>query len=558
MEPQVPKGEVLKFSFDNSKIFPGTVRDYWVYIPAQYAPPMEACVYVNQDGIQFNAPDVFDRLIASKDMPVTIGVFVSPGRVPAVRENTLDRFNRSFEYDTLSPAYARFLLEELLPEVEAQTASDGRPINLSTRSEDRAIGGASSGAICAFTVAWERPDAFRRVFSAIGTYVGIHGGNAYPTLVRKTEPKPLRIFLQDGSNDLNINRGDWWMANQELERALVFMGYEVEHRWGEGGHDGKQATELFPDAMKWLWKGWPDSPVLGKGSPQTQALFDPGSTWERVGDENGQSVAGLACDRDGSVVYADNVSSRIMRISSDGQADASFRQSASGFGALAFGPDGTLYLTRQDVPLGLFSQLPGTDEPVEVSTDWPRDQNFALSAVVVDHQGTVFVTDYGDPLNRKIRVIERGKKVLDEKISAIEPTGLALSPDRSLLYVADSASHWVWSFQIQTDGTLSKGQKFFHLHVADTEDDADAQGLAIDSEGRLYVGTNLGIQVCDPAGRVDSIIPGPNGPVSSLIFGGKDRSTLYAVSGGTLYRRAVKVRGLESFETPLKPTAPRL
>ena len=203
--PGVPKGEILKFSFDRSSIFPGTSRNFWVYIPAQYRPEQPACVYVNQDGIQWNAPTVFDNLIYSKEMPVTIGIFILPGKVKSQDSSAaLDRFNRSAEYDGLGDAYARFLLEEILPEVEKQHTSDGRAIHLSKYGNDRAIGGASSGAVCAFTAAWERPDAFSRVFSAIGTYVGLRGADRYPTLIRKYEPKPLRIFLQDGSNDLNI------------------------------------------------------------------------------------------------------------------------------------------------------------------------------------------------------------------------------------------------------------------------------------------------------------------------------------------------------------------
>src|SRR5262245_25686628 len=185
----VPKGEVIKFSFENSKIFPGTYRDYWIYVPAQYTADKPACVYVNQDGIQWQAPAVFDQLIQNKEMPVTIGVFVTPGRVKAADTNALDRFNRSYEYDGLGDNYARCLLEELLPDVETKKTADGRAIRLSTNGNDRAIGGSSSGAICAFTAAWERPDAFSRVFSAIGTYVGLRGGERYSTLIRKFEPK---------------------------------------------------------------------------------------------------------------------------------------------------------------------------------------------------------------------------------------------------------------------------------------------------------------------------------------------------------------------------------
>ncbi|MBN9321387.1 MAG: hypothetical protein J0H24_04655, partial [Delftia acidovorans] len=249
-----PKGDVSKHTFAASKVFPGTTRTFWVYVPKQYDGKTPACVYVNQDGVQWKAPDVFDKLIAAKEMPVTIGVFVQPGVVPAVDKAALPRFNRSYEYDGLGDGYARFVLDELLPAVEQLTTADGRKVVLSKSGNDRCIGGSSSGAVCAFTAAWERPDGFSRVFSAVGTYVGLRGANNYPTLLRKYEPRPLRVFLQDGENDLNIYGGDWWMANQEMERSLKFGGYEVAHAWDKGGHNGEGGTKAFPDAMRFLWK----------------------------------------------------------------------------------------------------------------------------------------------------------------------------------------------------------------------------------------------------------------------------------------------------------------
>ncbi len=318
--PGVPKGEVLKFVFDQSKIFPGTWREYWVYIPAQYRPETPSCVYVNQDGIQWKAPTVLDNLIYSKEMPVTIGVFVSPGRVPASDTATaLVRFNRSFEYDGLGDAYAKFILEEILPEVEKQKAGDGRPIHLSKNGNDRAIGGSSSGAVCAFTAAWERPAEFSRVFSAIGTYISLRGADRYPGLIRKYEPKPIRVFLQDGSNDLNIYAGDWWMANQTMERALVFSGYEVQHTWGEGSHNGKQGTAIFPQAMRWLWKDWPKK--INAGNSQNQFLKDlliPGEEWELVGDQY-KFTEGTAADGTGTVFYQDIPNSKTYRVDQSGK-----------------------------------------------------------------------------------------------------------------------------------------------------------------------------------------------------------------------------------------------
>ena len=218
---------MIKGEFDQSKIYPGTWREYWVYVPKQLDRTKPAPVMVFQDGLQYNAPVVFDNLIHKKAMPPIVGVFVMHGRVKAPSADALDRMNRSFEYDAVSDDYARFLLDEMLPYV-AKTHG----LTLSTDPNDRAIAGNSSGAIAAFAAAWQRPDAFRRVFSAIGTYVGLRGGNDFPMLIRKTEPKPIRVFLQDGSNDLNIYAGNWFMANQDMLSALEFAGYDVQSRVG--------------------------------------------------------------------------------------------------------------------------------------------------------------------------------------------------------------------------------------------------------------------------------------------------------------------------------------
>lgn len=557
-QPGVPKGEVLKFSFDKSKVFPGTYRDYWVYVPAQYTPDKPACVYVNQDGVQWQAPIVFDNLIHKKEMPITIGVFVMHGRVrPADANAALDRFNRSYEYDGLGDGYARFILDELLPDVETKKTSDGRAIRLSKSGNDRAIGGSSSGAICAFTAAWERPDAFSRVFSAIGTYVGLRGGDGYPTLIRKYEPKPLRIFLQDGSADQNIYGGDWWMANQMMERALTFSGYEVQHAWGDGGHNGQHGTAVFPDAMRFLWKDWPQ-PVKG-GATRNNALNEilvPGEGWQLVGKGYGYPMS-PASNAIGEVFFRDNVESKMYKVGTDGKV-SELADHPNSFD-LAFGPDGLLYTT---------TSAPGWKIVAYNSEGKAKDIANGISGanIVVAHNGNIYVGgwDTSDPLYRASNppapalFLIKGiaKKIVDPKLGY---TGLiALSPDQTLLYVAGSGTHWVYSFQIQPDGTLAHKQRYYWLHVPDSADASGASGMCVDTDGRLYVATRMGIQVCDQAGRVNCIIPTPNGQVNNLCFGGTNFDTLHATCGDKLYKRKMKVKGANAWAAPHKPAAPRL
>jgi len=551
-QPGVPKGEVTKFTFKNSKIFHGTVRDYWVYVPKQYDPATPACVYVNQDGVQYNAPIVFDNLIHKKEMPVTIGIFIMHGRVKAPSTNALDRFNRSYEYDGLGDNYARFVLEEILPDVEKKTTSDGRAIRLSKNGNDRAIGGASSGGICAFTAAWERSDAFSRVFSSIGTFVGLRGGNVYPTLIRKFEPKPIRVFLQDGSADQNIYGGDWWMANQEMERALTFAGYEVNHVWGDGGHNAKHATAIFPDAMRWLWKDWPTTVKAGAGSPQLKDILLPDEGWQLVA-EGYRFTEGPTANAKGEVFFTDIPNNRIHKISLDGKVSVFAENTRSGSGQ-TFGPDGRLYTITGGEEKILAYDASGKSTEI---TD-----GFRGNDIVVTHSGDIYATNPNwsgvNTNTSRVWLIKRDgtKKIVDSGLRF--SNGVTLSPDQSLLYVADSRSHWVYSYQIQPDGSLGNKQQYYHLHVPDTADDSGADGMKTDRDGRLYVATRMGVQVCDQAGRVNCIIPTPNGRIANLCFGSENFDTLFATCGDKVFKRKLKVKGANTWDTPSKPAPPRL
>jgi enterochelin esterase family protein len=255
--PGVPVGKVTPGIFATSKVYPNTIREYWVYVPAQYDGKSPAALMVFQDGHayvdekgQFRVPIVFDNLIAAKQMPVTIGVFVNPGQAGDKLSPTkgwgAKPANRSVEYDTLSGDYAKFLIDELLP-----VATKG--LNVTDDPDHRAICGISSGGICAFTVAWERPDSFRKVITHVGSFTNIRGGHNYPALIRKTEKKPIRIAMQDGINDLDNPFGNWPLANQQMDKALTFKGYDHQFIFGAGAHNGEHGGAVLPDQLRWIW-----------------------------------------------------------------------------------------------------------------------------------------------------------------------------------------------------------------------------------------------------------------------------------------------------------------
>lgn len=252
----IPHGKVLEGVWVSDNVFQGTERKYFVYIPAQYDGSTPAALMVFQDGESyvkpegaFRVPVVFDNLIAAEEMPVTIGVFLNPGTIPGSDSEAKPRSNRSFEYDSLGDQYARFLIDEVLPGLAAKHS-----LKITDDPDQRAICGISSGGICAWTVAWERPDSFQKVLSHIGSFTNIRGGHVYPALIRKTEKKPLRVYLQEGSNDLDNIHGNWPLANQEMAAALKFMKYDYEFVMGDGAHSPKHGGAILPDSLRWLWR----------------------------------------------------------------------------------------------------------------------------------------------------------------------------------------------------------------------------------------------------------------------------------------------------------------
>jgi enterochelin esterase-like enzyme len=268
----VAKGEVRGPFTLPSQAYPGTQHTYWVYVPAQYDPAVPASLMIFNDGQAFKnmegdlrAPTVLDNLIDRREIPVMLSVFINPGRTPEQPEPTPQEWgdkttNRPTEYNSLDDKYARVIVDELMPALY-------KDYNIAKDPERHAIGGASSGAIAAFTVAWERPNEFRKVLSMIGSFTNLRGGHAYADLVRKSDKKPIRIYMQEGRND---NRGvgregnydekrDWFFQNVRLMEALRDKGYDLNYQWGMGRHSQKHGGAIFPDMLRWLWRDHPVS-----------------------------------------------------------------------------------------------------------------------------------------------------------------------------------------------------------------------------------------------------------------------------------------------------------
>jgi sugar lactone lactonase YvrE len=305
------------------------------------------------------------------------------------------------------------------------------------------------------------------------------------------------------------------MANQMMERALIFAGYEVNHVWGEGGHSGQHGSAIFPDAMRWLWKGWPEpvKPGVSKNAMLNEILI-PGESWARV--DSTAKLEGFPLPDSGERIVAH---------------------------ASAIGPKGAIFRAN------------GKELTVSQAGRKPRRAASISSAarVVVGSNGNAYVTG----ADKVWLVLPNGtKKEVDSGLG--RGRAITLSSDQTLLYVADSASHWIYSYQIQPDGTLKHKQRYYWLHTPDASTDSGANSMCVDSDGRLYVATRLGIQVCDQAGRVNCILPVPGGYVTAISFGGINSTTLYARNGNDLYSRKLKSRSAPAWATPIKPAPPRL
>jgi enterochelin esterase-like enzyme/sugar lactone lactonase YvrE len=537
------KGQIKQIQFNDSKIFPGTVRDVTVFIPAQYDGSKPACVYVKTDGYNPGEKPLLEEMIATKEIPMTIGVFVKPGNLPAPVKGTIGRRNRDFEYDGVSDNNVRFLNDELLPFVAKQF-----DLKLSTNGNDRCISGGSSGGIAAFAAAWNRPDAFSRVYAASGSFVAFRGGHEFPTLIRKTEAKPIRAFLTTGTHDMENCAGDWFLLDQEMDKALQFSGYDYLFRIINGGHVAGY-MDNYREAMAYLWKDWPEPVKAGPSAPRVQDVIVPGEGWQ-LAAEGLHDPRGPASNARGEVFFVESAN-QIDRLDLDGHVQP-FAASDRSIDSLAVGAKGEIYSVS--TASGEIQRYDSTGKASVIA------EGIHGHCILAMPDGGLYVTAMTDksPITGAIYFLKDGKQnVVDSGLGL--PTGLAYRPDQWLLSVAEGTSKWVDSYQINPDGTLINKERFFSLHVPDWQDIAAPESVCYAKEGQMLVATNMGIQICADDGPTQVILPLPgNARPLGLCLGGPDRDTLFAFTGDKICKRKVKIHSVGAFDLFVKVNGTKL
>jgi sugar lactone lactonase YvrE/enterochelin esterase-like enzyme len=550
--PNVPHGEFLHGAITNSAVYPGTENSFQVYVPAQYDPARPACLMIKLDGLGELEANVLDNLIAKKEVPVIIGVGISSGVIwkdpPGAPTRRAIRYNRSYQFDSMNHHFPNYVLNELLPAVQKLKTKDGRVVKISPEGNDHMVTGMSTGGIGAFTLAWRRPDQFSRVYTVIGTFVSMRGGHEYPALIRKTDPKPIRIFMEDGSTDVwNPLFGSWYDANLNVESALSFAGYDVAHAWGNHGHDPRPGAAVFPDVLRWLWRDYPA--LVKPGISQNSTLKEitlPDEGWQKI-PQTFRAATGLAANAKGEVYFSDAPASVIYRIDRDDK-PVIFLNGSPAIAGQAFGPNGMLYAV-----------VPGEKSIISIDSQgsvrtFARD--ISGHGIVVPQDSTIYVTAPGENSEMPSQVWQikpdGTKKVIDQGLCAA--SGVAFSPDGALFYVAENRTKWIYSYIVQQDGALTSKQPFYWLHMTDIPNDSGAEDLAVDVHGNLYVATRMGVQICDQNGRVRAILAltTPCGPVRSLCFGGERFDILYVTDGKNLFKRRLKVPGFAPWRAPVE------
>ncbi len=540
-QADIPHGTVQEFAWKQSAVYPGTERQYWIYLPPAFDKATAYPLIVFQDGGgavnpkgQFRASIVLDNLIHKKEVPAMVGLFVNPGSVPPSGPGGQGRSTRSYEYDTPNDTYAKFLIDEMLPEV-AKLAT------ISANPDDRAIAGVSSGGICAFTVAWFRPEQFHKVITGIGSFTNIQGGTWYPSAIRKTEHKPLRIFLQENHKDLDNVHGAWPIANQDMIAALTFAGYDLKTVWGEGGHSSKHLGAILPDALRWIWRAAEPAP---KPTPEVkqdlaiQGLLIEGQGWQEI-KADFKFVDAPCADADGNLYVSDlGGGTGVHKIAPDGSVSV-FNKDLTGISGLKFGPDGRLYACHNKEKRVIAVDKEGKIEVLM--------SDIGCNDLAVDSKGHVYVTETG---KKQVVLIEGvGKnRVVDIGIPA--PNGLTLSTDQQTLAVSDYAGSAIYALRVEANGDLTAKMPVMPYRGFGGKTEGKGDGMTCDTRGRWYCATVSGIQVFDPNGRPTGLVLAPTtGAVTSVALAG---NWLYALAGGKVFRRQVNAKGFLAASSPFK------
>lgn len=593
-QPQqgVVTGTLTRHVLVPGKVFPGSAHNYQVYVPAQYDPARPAPYMIFLDGSGYagngvRAPVVLDNLIARGDVPAMIAIFVDPGIMPALSDQAQNRYERIFEYDSLTPRFSNFLIDELVPEVAGR-------YNLSKDPNDHGIAGISTGGVGAFVAAWNRPDQFRRVITWVGSFGNFRGADRLPGLIRRTEPRPLRVFMQTGRQDLVNYAGSWYLQNPLMAAALEFAGNDVKIELGEDGHSNRHGASILPDTLRWLWRGYPQPIVAGEPQPgagrgvfaqllprrelvppplQTPppvpppavgapvvargggprgavyALIYRDKPWEQVGDTYA-SPSSPATDKDGNVFFADPARNRIYK-SDAVRLVTVFRENTRGAQALRVGADGRLY-AAQLAERRLVSYGPGGDEKVVAQDVKANDLALTMSGALYFVDTASRTVGYIDATGKRRSVYSGG--------DIMRPAALTLTADQSMLLVGDGMDRYQWSFQIAADGSLVNGEPFQRLEMPEEGLFSGVGGLTVDTLGYLWATSAMGIQVCEQPGRCTNILNKPEFsavPITSIAFGGPGRAWLYVTQGGKIFRRETRRAGVVAWE-PVKPPQPGL
>jgi len=597
----VPHGTVTRHTLAPGKFFPGTPHTYQVYVPAQYDAGRPAAYMIFLDGSGYagdavRVPVVLDNLIARHDLPPMLAVFIDPGVMPALSDQAQNRYERIFEYDSLTPRFANFLIGELVPEI-------ARSYNLSTNPNDHGIAGLSTGGVGAFVAAWNRPDQFRRVITWIGSFGNFRGADRLPGLIRRTEPRPIRIFMQTGRQDLVNYAGSWYLENPRMAAALEFAGNDVRIELGEDGHSNRHGASVLGETLRWLWRDYPQPIVVGAPQPgagrgifaelvprremvpfdsgrgragdaaanrgnapppvaaagrgagprgAVYALIDRDKLWEQVGDTY-KSAASPALDRDGNIYFADPASSRIYKADAAGRVTV-FKEQTNAAQALRVGADGRLYASQLAAQRLVSYDLSGAANDVKVVA-----QNIHANDLALTRAGSIY---FVDTTKKMVGCIDAAghRRTVYSGSDIMSPSALTLTPDQAMLLVGDAMDRYQWSFQIAADGTLINGEPFQRLEMPEEGLFSGVSGLTMDSLGYMWAASAMGIQVCEQPGRCTNILNKPefnDTPLTSIAFGGSDRAWLYVTQGGKLFRRQTKRTGVVAWEL-VKPPQPGL